>query len=81
MFISKKKYQNLVTRIETLEGMVADRHGRIFDNWTWSRETLYEMMSDFFKHSAEVILVHRDKEKIIGELKGTAMDNIFKEDK
>ncbi len=88
MFISKKKYQNLVTRIKTLEsmvgdldGMVADRHGRIFDNWTWSRETLYEMMLDFFKHNAEVILVHRDKEKIIGELKGIAVDNIFKEDK
>ena len=60
--------------------MVADRQGRIFDNWTWSKGTLYEMMSDFFKHRTEVVLVHRDKEKIIGELKGIAMNNIFEEE-
>ena len=80
MFISKKKYKSLLFRIETLEELVNDRHGAIFDNWRWTRETLYEMMSDYFKHSAEVILVHRDKDKIIGELKGKAMDNIFKEE-
>lgn len=78
--VDKEEYEYLVERVKRLEEAVDGRTGQIFDNWTWTREMLYKMMEDYFKHSAEVILVHRDKEKIIGELKGVAMDNIFKEE-
>ena len=81
MFISKKEYKSLLSRIKTLEELVNDRRGAIFDNWRWSREALYEMMSDYFKNNTEIILLQRDKDKIIGELKGKVMNNIFKENK
>lgn len=81
MFISKKEYNNLLNRITAVEKIINGEREDIFNNWKWTRETLYEMMSDFFNHSAEVILVQRDRDKIIGELRGMAMDNIFKEDK
>jgi L-alanine-DL-glutamate epimerase-like enolase superfamily enzyme len=79
--VDKKEYEDLLERVESLEEKVRDEHSVIFENWRWTRETLYKMMEDYFKTQCITTIVERDKDKIVGEVRKQAMDNLFKEEK
>lgn len=79
--VDKEEYERLLERLENLETTVRNEHMGIFENWKWTRETLYKMMEDFFKSQCMTVMVKRDKGQIIGEVRKNAMDNIFKEKK
>ena len=40
--------------------------------------SLYEMMEDYFKSQCISVMVKRDKDMVIGEVRKNAMDNLFK---
>lgn len=79
--VDKKEYEYLIERVSKLEEAVDGRTGQIFDNWTWTREMLYKMMEDYFNRQCMVVMMERDKNKVIAEVRKKAMDNIFKEEK
>ena len=81
MWISTKKYNGLITRIDRIEEVVSDKRGEIFSAWRMEEEMLREIMDNYLEHHTKVVLVKRDKEKIIGELKKIVTNNIFKEEK
>lgn len=78
--VDKKEYELLLERVNKLEKKVQEEHFSIFENWKWTRETLYKMMEDYFKTQCITTIVKRDKDKIIGEVRKHAIDNIFKEE-
>lgn len=78
--VDKQEYELLLERVAKLEEETRDEKFSMFENWKWTRETLYKMMEDYFKSQCVSVLVKRDKNQIIGEVRKNAMDNIFKED-
>ncbi len=78
--VDKEEYEYLVERVKRLEEAVDGRTGQIFDNWTWTREMLYKMMEDYFNKQCMVVMMKRDKNKVIAEVRKNAMDNLFKEE-
>lgn len=73
--VDKKEYEDLLKRVETLE------KGREKD---WERlmqvdAGLEQRMEDFFKYSCMTVMLKRDKNEIIAEVREQAMDNLFKE--
>lgn len=79
--VDEKEYLNLIKRVDRLEQEIEDRTGFIFQSWELTDERLYNMMEHYFDNRTKVILLQRDKDKIMGELREIAMDNIFKEEK
>jgi len=77
--VDKEEYTELLERVAALEKKTAEDREHIFENWQWTRESLYKMMEDYFKRKCITAIVKRDKEQIIGELKKQALDNVFKE--
>lgn len=78
--VDKKEYESLLKRVKELEEKVQDEHFDLFENWKFTRETLYELMKSYFETRCITAIVKRDKEQIIGEVRRQAMDNIFKEE-
>ena len=78
--VDEKEYLNLIKRVDRLERAVEDRTGFIFHSWELTNERLYRMMEQYFDNQTRVTILRRDKDKIIGELRKVAMDNIFKEE-
>lgn len=78
--VDKQEYELLLERVAKLEEEIRDEKFSMFENWKWTRETLYKMMEDYFKSQCVSVIVKRDKDQIIGEVRKNAMDNIFKED-
>lgn len=77
--VDEKEYLDLIKRVDRLERAVEDRTGFIFHSWELTDERLHRMMEQYFDNRTRTILLRRDKDKIIGELRKVAMDNIFKE--
>ena len=78
--VDKEEYERLLERVLELEDKVRDERSSLFENWKWTRETLYKMMEDYFKSQCISVMVKRDKDMIIGEVRKNAMDNLFKEE-
>lgn len=78
--VDKEEYEHLLERVAELEGEVRDERCSIFENWKWTRETLYKMMEDYFKSRCMSVIIKRDKDMIVGEVRRNAMDNLFKEE-
>lgn len=78
--VDKEEYTELLERVAALEEKAAEDRERMFDNWQWTRESLYKMMEDYFKDKCIAAIVKRDREQIIGELKKQVLDNVFKEE-
>ena len=76
--VDKKEYELLLERVKALEGKIQDENFSLFENWKFTRETLYDMMKSYFETQCITTIVKRDKEQIIGELKKRTMDNLFK---
>lgn len=78
--VDKEEYTELLERVAALEKKTAEDREHIFENWRWTRDSLYKMMEEYFRHKCITAIVKRDKEQIIGELKTQALDNMFKEE-
>lgn len=78
--VDEKQYLDLIKRVDRLERTIEDRTGFIFHSWELTNERLYSMMEQYFDNRTRTILLRRDKDKIIGELRKVAMDNLFKEE-
>lgn len=77
--VDKEEYERLLEKVNDLEDRLNREHESMFENWRWTREYLYKMMEDYFKTQCISVMVKRDKDTIIGEVRKNAMDNLFKE--
>lgn len=78
--VDKEEYERLLEKVDYLEERLDHDRESMFDNWRWTREYLYKMMEDYFKSQCISVMVKRDKDMIIGEVRKNAMDNLFKEE-
>ena len=79
--VDKKEYKHLLERVDYLEEEIKHTCEDMFKNWRWTRESLYEMMEDYFKSQCIYTMVKRDKDLVIGEVHKNIMNNLFKEEK
>lgn len=79
--VDKEEYERLLERVDYLEERLVRDRDSIYNNWKWTREYLYKMMEDYFKSQCISVMVKRDKDMVIGEVRKKAMDNLFKEGK
>lgn len=73
--VDKEEYERLLKRVEELEKYRAEeweRFGGLVNN-------LQRHMEDFFEHKCMTVMVKRDKDMILAEVRKNAMDNLFKE--
>ena len=77
--VDKEEYERLLEKVDYLEERLNRDRESMFENWRWTREYLYKMMEDYFKSQCISVMVKRDKDMIIGEVRKNAMDNLFKE--
>lgn len=77
--VDKEGYEHLLEKVDYLEEEIRHTRESMFDNWRWTREELYKMMEHYFKTQCISVMVKRDKDQIIGEVRKNAMDNLFKE--
>lgn len=78
--VDKEQYERLLEKVDYLEEEISRTRDGMFNNWRWSREALYDMMEHYFKSKCVSVMVKRDKDQIIGEVRRHAMDNLFKEE-
>lgn len=78
--VDKEEYNRLLERLDYLEEEIRRARENMFENWRWTREELYEMMEHYFKSQCISVMVKRDKDMIIGEVRKNAMNNLFKEE-
>ena len=78
--VDKEEYGRLLEKVDYLEEEIRRNRESMFKNWKWTREYLYKMMEDYFKSQCISVMVKRDKDIIIGEVRKNAMDNLFKEE-
>ena len=79
--VDKKEYELLLERVKRLEDKVQEEDFDLYENWKFTRETLYDMMKSYFETQCITAIVKRDKEQIVGEVRKQALDNLFKESK
>lgn len=77
--VDKEEYEFLLKRVDDLEKKINELREHMFENWRWTRKSLYKMMEDYFRSQCISVMVKRDKDQIIGEIRKNAMDNLFKE--
>lgn len=79
--VDEEVYERLLERVDYLENRSNQDREYMFENWRWTRDSLYEMMENYFKSQCVSVMLKRDKDMIVGEIRKNAMDNLFKEDK
>lgn len=79
--VDKREYEELLNRVDILEKQLRDERNTLFKSWYMSREKLFQLMEDYFKAKCITVVMERDKNKIVAEVRKQAMDNLFKEDK
>ena len=74
--VDKKEYEDLLERVKKLE------EDRDFCKkyLIGVYKGLEERMEDFFKYKCMTVMLRRDKNEIVAEIRKRAMDNLFKED-
>lgn len=77
--VDKEEYERLLEKVDYLEEEIRHTREHMFENWRWTRMSLYEMMEDYFKSQCISVMIKRDKDMVIGEVRKNAMDNLFKE--
>lgn len=73
--VDKEEYERLLKRVGELEKYRAEeweRFGELVNN-------LQRRMEDFFEHKCMTVMVKRDKDMIMAEVRKNAMDSLFKE--
>ena len=79
--VDKEEYKALLKRVERLESKVNEEDFTLYENWRWTREALEELMEHYFSNRCMTVVMKRDKNEIIAEIRKQAMNNLFKEDK
>lgn len=77
--VDEDEYKRLLERVDYLEDKLNHDRECMFENWRWTRESLYKMVEDYFKTKCMSVMVKRDKDMIVGEIRRNVMDNLFKE--
>jgi len=74
--VDKKEYEDLLRRVKELEV------GRKDDcmHFMWLEENLQKRMKNFFTHKCMTVMLRRDKNEIVAEVRKRAMENLFKEE-
>lgn len=73
--VDRKEYEELLERVEELEEQV--KTSREYADHLL--KTMREQLGKFFEQKCQVVMVKRDKEMLVAELRAQAMNNIFKE--
>ena len=73
--VDKEEYERLLKRVEELEKHREEEweHFRRLENH------LQRYMEDYFEHKCMTVMVKRDRDMILAEVRKNAMDNLFKE--
>lgn len=77
--VDKEEYERLLKRVDYLEKELEHEREHLYKNWTFAKCQLGKMMEDYFKSQCISVMVKRDKDQIIGEVRQNAMNNLFKE--
>lgn len=75
--VDKKEYEDLLKRVKELE----EDRATDWKHFMRLEESLQKRMEDFFKHKCMTVVIKRDKDEIVAEVRKQAMDNLFKEEK
>ena len=73
--IGKKEYESLLKRVEELEKYRKAEEER----FGWLTNNMQRFMEDFFEKKCMTVIVKRDKDMILAEVRKNVMDNMFKE--
>ena len=79
--VDKEEYEHLLEKVDYLEEEVRHNREYLYENWRWTKESLFEMMENYFKTQCITTIVKRDENMIVGEVRKNAINNLFKEDK
>ena len=77
--VNKKEYEQLLARVEQLERDNANSWEKFFDAERKLRQEFRDSLESYFTNKCQVVMVKRDKDEIVAELRKRAMDNIFRE--
>lgn len=74
--VDKKEYEDLLKRVKYLEEeRVAD-----LKHFIWLEEGLQKRMEDFFKYKCMTVILRRDRNEVVAEVRKKVMDNLFEEE-
>lgn len=73
--VDKKEYERLLKRVEELEEYRKAEEER----FGWLTNNMQRHMEDFFNHKCMTVMVKRDKDMILAEVRKNVMDSLFKE--
>lgn len=73
--VDKEEYERLLKRVEELEKYRKAEDER----FAWLTNNMQRHMEDFFNHKCMTVMVKRDKDMILAEVRKNVMDNMFKD--
>ena len=76
--VDKEEYEQLLARVEKLERDNASSWEKFIDAERRIRQMVRDSMENYFTDKCRVVMIKRDKDAIVAELRSQAMDNIFK---
>lgn len=74
--VDKKEYEDLLKRVKYLE----ENRAEDWKRFMWLEKRLQEYMEDFFKYKCMTVMLKRDKNEVVAQVRKQAMDNLFKEE-
>lgn len=74
--VDKKEYEDLLKRVKYLE----ENRAEDWKRFMWLEKRLQEYMEDFFKHKCMTVVIRRDKNEVVAEVRKKVMDNLFEEE-
>lgn len=74
--VDKEEYERLLKRVEELEKYRAEE----WERFRMLENHLQRYMEDYFEHKCMAVMVKRDKNMIMAEVRKNIMDNLFKEE-
>ena len=79
--VDKKEYEELLERVKKLEQENSDISIELIDTARRLRQQFRDSIESYFVNKCQVVMMKRDKDEIVAELRSRAMSNIFKEKK
>lgn len=79
--VDKKEYEQLLVRAEQLSARVEhlERYNaNSLERFRWLEKEFRDYIENYFTDRCRVVMMKRDKDEIIAELRSQAIDNIFK---
>lgn len=73
--VDNEEYERLLKRVEELEEYRKAEEER----FAWLTNNMQRRMEDYFEHKCMSVMVKRDKNMVMAEVRKKVMDNLFKE--